>query len=275
MDLSQRLDIATSCNQSRIDPTSSVTFFATLPRLFYLISFWFILAQNIKFEQKGVVIICHGLGEHIQRYEYFAKELNVAGFAVYGIDHQGHGMSDGDRCYVKDFNDYVDDVLLFSERIRLEYNNQNCKLFLFGHSMGGLIAALAAQRADKRYKEKERKKQKQNSTTSTKTSASTSVNRNLNSNDNASSNNNNNNNIDSNNSEMKSDKSDDSSRSRSSSIDGPLYDGVILSSPCLGVAPEQDLPQSAKNIAWHLAKLVPKLPILGLNNNALSHEPTV
>ena len=34
------------------------------------------------------------------------------GLAVYSLDHQGHGASEGDRCYVEKFRHYVIGALL-------------------------------------------------------------------------------------------------------------------------------------------------------------------
>jgi len=101
---------------------------------------------------KGVVIISHGLAEHIQRYEHLAQLLNKEGFACYGIDHQGHGLSDGDRSYVERFQHYVDDLLYFSEGVKDEYDEYQIPIFLFGHSMGGLIASYAALQSQQKNK---------------------------------------------------------------------------------------------------------------------------
>ena len=48
---------------------------------------------------KGNVFIVHGLGEHMGRYEHVAAALTAAGFNVFGVDHQGHGRSEGERGY--------------------------------------------------------------------------------------------------------------------------------------------------------------------------------
>ncbi len=47
----------------------------------------------------GVVVLVHGMGEHLRRYDHVADALTSAGFAVYGHDHRGHGASlaDGRR----------------------------------------------------------------------------------------------------------------------------------------------------------------------------------
>src|SRR5258706_9198618 len=42
---------------------------------------------------RGVVQIAHGLGEHIGRYGELAETLVQGGFAVYGNDHRGHGLT--------------------------------------------------------------------------------------------------------------------------------------------------------------------------------------
>ena len=41
----------------------------------------------------GVVVLVHGMGEHLRRYNHVADALTSAGFAVYGHDHRGHGAS--------------------------------------------------------------------------------------------------------------------------------------------------------------------------------------
>jgi alpha-beta hydrolase superfamily lysophospholipase len=41
----------------------------------------------------GVVVLVHGMGEHIRRYDHVADALNSQGFVVFGHDHRGHGAS--------------------------------------------------------------------------------------------------------------------------------------------------------------------------------------
>jgi alpha-beta hydrolase superfamily lysophospholipase len=42
---------------------------------------------------EGAVVLVHGMGEHLRRYDHVADALTSAGFVVYGHDHRGHGAS--------------------------------------------------------------------------------------------------------------------------------------------------------------------------------------
>ncbi|MGW0018062.1 alpha/beta hydrolase [Rhodococcus sp. NPDC003382] len=91
-----------------------------------------------------VVLLCHGYGEHSGRYEYVATRFAADGATVYAIDHVGHGLSDGERVLVEDFEKVVDDFHLLDLTARRE--NPGLPVVLVGHSMGGMIAARYAQR---------------------------------------------------------------------------------------------------------------------------------
>jgi len=90
-------------------------------------------------EARGVLILVHGFGEHSGRYVHVARYFTERGFAVYTIDHEGHGKSDGTPGYVDRFSVYLDGVSELVHRARAEQGS--APLFLVGHSMGGLIAA--------------------------------------------------------------------------------------------------------------------------------------
>jgi acylglycerol lipase len=91
---------------------------------------------------KAVVILSHGYAEHSSRYHHFASYLVENGFAVYALDHRGHGRSEGERANVKVFDEYVNDLSRFVNTVREKH--PNLKRFLLGHSMGGTIAAQLA-----------------------------------------------------------------------------------------------------------------------------------
>jgi alpha-beta hydrolase superfamily lysophospholipase len=91
-------------------------------------------------DPKAVLLIVHGLAEHSGRYENVLNHFVPLGYAVYGIDHLGHGKSDGTRVYVKRFDDYTNTLKVYFDKIR---GSQPGKpIFLLGHSMGGLIGAM-------------------------------------------------------------------------------------------------------------------------------------
>lgn len=91
-------------------------------------------------DPKAVVVIVHGLCEHLGRYDYLAKKLYGSGFSVYRFDHRGHGKSEGKRVFYSDFNEIVDDVNHVVELALKE--NPDIPVFLLGHSMGGYAVAL-------------------------------------------------------------------------------------------------------------------------------------
>lgn len=86
----------------------------------------------------AAVIVSHGYAEHSGRYERLAEALVGEGYAVYALDHRGHGQSGGVRASVRVFREYVDDLGRFIDRVR--ETRPEPPRFLFGHSMGGLVA---------------------------------------------------------------------------------------------------------------------------------------
>jgi len=86
---------------------------------------------------EGTIVLIHGYSEHCGRYGEFVDFLNSKGFDVLGIDLPGHGLSEGRRSNIDDFQDYVRSI-----EALLEYAqpNSSAPLLLFGHSMGGLVS---------------------------------------------------------------------------------------------------------------------------------------
>jgi len=89
-----------------------------------------------------VLLIVHGLAEHSGRYSSLASHFTDRGFAVHSFDQRGHGKSEGLPGYVNRFSEYLADLEIFSNLITNKYKDSNT--FLFGHSVGGLIAAAYA-----------------------------------------------------------------------------------------------------------------------------------
>ncbi|MFN4899077.1 MAG: lysophospholipase [Burkholderiales bacterium] len=90
---------------------------------------------------KATVLLVHGLGEHMGRYTHVANFLQAAGYAVFGYDNHGHGMSSGEKGSLIADNQLVDDLRFVIEYVRRQNPGP---LVLVGHSMGGLIAAETA-----------------------------------------------------------------------------------------------------------------------------------
>jgi alpha-beta hydrolase superfamily lysophospholipase len=82
------------------------------------------------------VVIIHGYGEHIARYDETGRALAAAGFSVRGLDLRGHGQSSGVRGYCDRFDQYLDDVDAIVTRARAE----GLPLFILAHSFGALVA---------------------------------------------------------------------------------------------------------------------------------------
>lgn len=92
---------------------------------------------------RGVVLLVHGMAEHIERYDEFARFLARAGYIVCGHNQIGHGSSstpehwgeiplDGGRMAL------VRDV----GRLRTmaaTYCDAGTPMFVFGHSMGSFV----------------------------------------------------------------------------------------------------------------------------------------
>lgn len=92
-------------------------------------------------DPKASVIITHGIAEHSGRYEEITKKLNDASYTVIRYDLRGHGQSQGKRGALKSYHNVIDDLhVLVDEEKKLNAK----KIYLIGHSMGGLIVNLYA-----------------------------------------------------------------------------------------------------------------------------------
>lgn len=92
---------------------------------------------------KGVVQIAHGMAETARRYERFAEVLTGSGYIAYANDHRGHGrtaktLENVGYTGYEGFEWMVKNLHQLNEIIKKE--NPNLPVFLFGHSMGSLLA---------------------------------------------------------------------------------------------------------------------------------------
>jgi acylglycerol lipase len=91
-------------------------------------------------EVKAMVLIAHGYAEHSGRYMNVVNYFVPKSYAVYALDHRGHGRSDGNIREVSDFSNFVTDLKTFFDIIRQKHPDK--KIFLIGHSMGSVISLL-------------------------------------------------------------------------------------------------------------------------------------
>jgi alpha-beta hydrolase superfamily lysophospholipase len=93
---------------------------------------------------RASVVIAHGAGEHSGRYDAVATLLVAAGYAVYALDHQGHGRSAGPRGLIRRMDGALVDVYTLVAGATQKQGGR--PPFLLGHSMGGTIATAYALR---------------------------------------------------------------------------------------------------------------------------------
>lgn len=87
---------------------------------------------------RAVVVIAHGVSEHSARYTWVAEQLTARGYAVYALDHRGHGRSQGSRALIDRMANAVADLDALIDRATAA--QQPAPVFLLGHSMGGCVS---------------------------------------------------------------------------------------------------------------------------------------
>lgn len=88
---------------------------------------------------RATLLIAHGHGEHGGSYADFARAVGpAAGVDVLAADFRGHGRSDGRRGVIRRYDDLLDDLDAWLDRLGREHPGR--PVFLLGHSNGGLAA---------------------------------------------------------------------------------------------------------------------------------------
>lgn len=101
-------------------------------------------------QPKALVQMIHGVLEHKGRYEDFIRYLNKQGYAVIISDTRGHGESTNPKyphISMDLVDELVDDQVLISHYIKQRFPKK--ELYLFGHSLGSMIARNYLQKHDK------------------------------------------------------------------------------------------------------------------------------
>jgi acylglycerol lipase len=91
---------------------------------------------------RGIVAIVPGFNSHSGYYAWVAERFAGQGLATYAIDLRGRGESQGERFFVQEFSDYVNDVHEFVMTVRA--HEPDLPIYLLGHSAGGVVATLYA-----------------------------------------------------------------------------------------------------------------------------------
>lgn len=95
------------------------------------------------------IMVVNGRVETYLKYQELAWDLWQQGYSIYLIDHRGQGRSgrlltDVQKGYVEQFDDYVDDLKTFHDKVVMADKPE--KVFILAHSMGGAIAARYLER---------------------------------------------------------------------------------------------------------------------------------
>ena len=100
---------------------------------------------------KAIIQILHGMCEYKERYEDFMQFFAKQGYVVVCHDHRGHGdsvLKEEDRGFLYDFSGtaVVEDAALITRYVKERY--PDLPVYLFGHSMGSMIARCYLQKYD-------------------------------------------------------------------------------------------------------------------------------
>lgn len=92
---------------------------------------------------RGIIQLVHGFGEHSRRYLHMILKFNEAGFVVAADDHVGHGKTAFDSGNWSDWGDQgyltmAEDEHTLRHLVQEKY--PNIPYFMYGHSMGSMIA---------------------------------------------------------------------------------------------------------------------------------------
>jgi alpha-beta hydrolase superfamily lysophospholipase len=90
----------------------------------------------------ATLLILHGLGAHSGWFIDMGNALAERGLNVWVVDHRGFGRSEGPRGHVTDYRRYLQDSDAVVDAIRAA--QPETKLFVLGHSMGGIFATYYA-----------------------------------------------------------------------------------------------------------------------------------
>ena len=106
-------------------------------------------AWRVPAPRAAAIVFLHGFGEHSGLYHRLGNALNNAGIELWALDEIGHGLTEGDRAVISSIDDLVQNgrrLTALAEAIQ-----PGRPVWLAGHSLGSVAAAVAAAREPRRY----------------------------------------------------------------------------------------------------------------------------
>lgn len=102
---------------------------------------WFIYAKDVAdpCQAKGTVIHMHGNAQNMTAHWQLAEWLPLRGYHLFTFDYRGFGQSDG----VPEPKGVFEDAVAALDYVRSRPDIDTEKLFVFGQSMGGMLAIAA------------------------------------------------------------------------------------------------------------------------------------
>lgn len=85
---------------------------------------------------KAILVLVHGLGEHVRRYDHVAETCIARNIAMVGIDQRGFGSTQGKPGVIGSAAALMSDITGLIEKTRQAH--PGVPVFLYGHSMGAL-----------------------------------------------------------------------------------------------------------------------------------------
>lgn len=108
-----------------------------------------ILHRPLNAEKTPAILFCQGFGGNkcgkLDIYVSLAKELTKRGFSVFRFDYRGTGDSEGNS-KILTLEDKIEDAIVALKFIESDSHIDSSKIGVFGRSLGGAIALLAARR---------------------------------------------------------------------------------------------------------------------------------
>lgn len=85
---------------------------------------------------RAKVIILHDIHEHGAIYDSLIESLVNGGYAVFALDYQGHGESQGKEGYIESFEYWIKDAITFYDIVQTLIAGDT---FVIGQGIGAVL----------------------------------------------------------------------------------------------------------------------------------------